>query len=92
MFLDELCCNLALVVILAARKGDGADPGRCRILGRGLSWGQVVLTLNGEGWAPFVWVTRIFWEVYHPRVPDVPTLCVRVPVQVFSTRALNLAQ
>ena len=84
--------NLALDVILAARKGDGADPGPCHLLGRGLSWGQVVLTLNGEGWATFVWVTKVLWEVYHPSVPDVPALCVRVPMQVFSTRALNLAQ
>ena len=73
MFLNELCCNLALVVILAARKGDGADPGPCHLLGRGLSWGQVVLPL--QGWATFVWVTQSFWEVYHPRVPDAP-LCV----------------
>ena len=70
----------------------GSDPDLCHLLGRGLYWGQVVLALNGEGWITFVWETKIFRDIYHPRIPDVPTPCVRVPVQVFSTRALALAQ
>lgn len=73
----------------------GAGPDRCHLLGRSFCiiflGGQVALALNGERWATFIWKANIFWDVHHPKAPDVPIPCAKVSVQVFSTSALTLA-